>query len=159
MKIKNNSISAENKSAEATKPAPGPSETEATQVVSETAAASGEPQPSQAPAETAASATASASQTTETAPAQETPAQGAQAQGAPAEKPTDMATQLAEAEMKGYLRGRNERIEELMREPAMYERQTAPAATPDGEPSEESSRGSRSEPMILNNRRVSIWDL
>lgn len=143
MKINNNSISAENKSAEAAKPASGSSENAAPQAVTETAATSGEPQTTQEPAE-------------QNTPAmQNTPAE----QEAPAEKQPDMAARLAEAEMKGYLRGRNERIEELMREPTMYERQTAPAAKPDGELPEESSGSSHSEPMILNNRRVSIWDL
>lgn len=57
------------------------------------------------------------------------------------------ALALAEAEQRGYLRGRNERIEELMRAPAPLARSQAPAtATTD------------SEPMILSTPRVSIWD-
>ena len=58
--------------------------------------------------------------------------------------------QLAEAEQRGYLRGRNESIEQLMREPAPLERPSAPLR-----PAAESGE---SAPMILNNPRVSIWD-
>lgn len=60
----------------------------------------------------------------------------------------DWEARLAEAEQKGYLRGRQERIEELMREPAPYQRQGGRTQSPQG----------NSEPMILNNPRVSIWD-
>lgn len=67
--------------------------------------------------------------------------------------PADLETLLADAENRGYLRGRNERISELMREPAVYERQSAapqPSLPPDWQ--------GDSQPMILNNPRVSIWD-
>lgn len=65
----------------------------------------------------------------------------------------DMEAMLAEAEQRGYMRGRNERIEELMNEPAPFARQSSPqrAAEPADPPS-------TSEPLILNNPRVSIWD-
>ena len=65
---------------------------------------------------------------------------------------------IAEAESRGYLRGRNERISELMRQPAVYERQSVPA---DSETSFLASDGDwtgESRPMILNNPHVSIWD-
>lgn len=54
---------------------------------------------------------------------------------------------LAEAEQRGYLRGRNEHIEELMRAPAPLSRRQAPTAA-----------AADSEPMILSTPRVSIWD-
>ena len=83
------------------------------------------------------------------------PADGAQTtpQTPPASVPaTDdsFLRQLAEAEQRGYLRGRNESIEQLMREPAPLERPSAPLR-----PAAESGE---SAPMILNNPRVSIWD-
>lgn len=83
------------------------------------------------------------------------PANGAQTtpQTPPADVPaTDdsFLRQLAEAEQRGYLRGRNESIEQLMREPAPLERPSAPSR-----PEPESGE---SVPMILNNPRVSIWD-
>lgn len=63
------------------------------------------------------------------------------------EAPTVDEKALADAEQRGYLRGRNERIEELMRAPApLSRRQTPTAAAAD------------SEPMILSTPRVSIWD-
>ncbi len=68
----------------------------------------------------------------------------------------DLEQRLAEAENRGYLRGRNERIEELMKEPATLERQPAPpsAATSPGWDDWQAD----SQPMILNNPHVSIWD-
>lgn len=79
---------------------------------------------------------------------------------APAVMTPAMESLIAEAENRGYLRGRNERISELMREPAVYQRQSSPAAAPgdrlltrQGEEWQGDSR-----PMILNNPRVSIWD-
>lgn len=83
------------------------------------------------------------------------PADGAQTtpQTPPAEIPApddSFLRQLAEAEQRGYLRGRNESIEQLMREPAPLERPSAPSR-----PEPESGE---SAPMILNNPRVSIWD-
>ena len=65
----------------------------------------------------------------------------------------DIEARIAEAETRGYLRGRNESIAELMREPAVFERQHAPGTLPPQENREDS------QPMILNNPRVSIWDL
>lgn len=62
----------------------------------------------------------------------------------------DQETLIAEAELRGYLRGRNEAIERLMREPSTLERPTDPAP---GVPSDPDS-----SPMILSNPRVSIWD-
>lgn len=67
------------------------------------------------------------------------------------EEITDIETRLAEAEQRGYLRGRNERIEALMKEPGIFERQS-PAGTPAPDLNPDSS------PMILNNPRISIWD-
>lgn len=69
----------------------------------------------------------------------------------------DIEARIAEAENRGYMRGRNERIAELMRQPALFERQTSPSArdTPGGIAAD--SQGD-SLPMILNNPRVSIWD-
>ncbi len=69
----------------------------------------------------------------------------------------DIEARIAEAENRGYMRGRNERIAELMRQPALFERQTSPSArdAPGGIAAD--SQGD-SLPMILNNPRVSIWD-
>lgn len=61
----------------------------------------------------------------------------------------DIEALIAQAEQRGYLRGRNESIEELMRRPAMMET-IAPAPPSAAEPDE--------EPMILRHRRISIWD-
>lgn len=76
---------------------------------------------------------------------------------------TEIEARIAEAENRGYLRGRNERIDELMREPPALQRpETSNPAGP-----ETSQRGSSSpwhdwqgdsQPMILNNPRISIWD-
>ncbi|MBD5224715.1 MAG: hypothetical protein HDS68_01940 [Bacteroidales bacterium] len=62
----------------------------------------------------------------------------------------DIDALLAEAEQRGYLRGRNERIGQLMEEPGLLERDSnvAPAASPGEEKVE-----------ILRHRRISIWDL
>lgn len=51
----------------------------------------------------------------------------------------DIETLVAAAERRGYLRGRNERIEALMAEPGVWEEHT-------------------SGPAILNRPRRSIWD-
>lgn len=51
----------------------------------------------------------------------------------------DIETLVAEAERRGYIRGRNERIEELMAEPGVWEQP-------------------ESQPEILSRRRRSIWD-
>lgn len=73
----------------------------------------------------------------------------------PQEEPApDYEALIAEAEQRGYLRGRNERIEELMAEPAPFARQNASSRKAAPIPEEFAS----SEPLILNNPRVSIWD-
>lgn len=69
----------------------------------------------------------------------------------------DIEARIAEAENRGYLRGRNERIAELMRQPALFERQTSPSARDAPGAMAADSQGD-SQPMILNNPRVSIWD-
>lgn len=51
----------------------------------------------------------------------------------------DIETLVAEAERRGYIRGRNERIEELMAEPGVWEQP-------------------ESQPEILSRHRRSIWD-
>lgn len=66
---------------------------------------------------------------------------------APAQEAPDIDSLLAEAEQRGYLKGRNERIEQLMKEPTMYQ-QLAPAAPQPPKPSE----------TFLSNLRPSIWD-
>lgn len=71
--------------------------------------------------------------------------------------PLDLEARLAEAETRGYLRGRNERIEQLMREPAIFERQRGHQSIPSSQASGEEWQAD-SQPMILNNPRVSIWD-
>jgi len=60
----------------------------------------------------------------------------------------EMEALIAEAEQRGYMRGRNESIEELMRRPAML--QTIPPA--------DTTIPETDEPMILGNQRISIWD-
>ena len=61
-------------------------------------------------------------------------------------KQTEIEAMLAEAEQRGYLRGRNEQIEKLMASPQIEEAgiEEAPGET---------------YPMILSNIRPSIWDL
>lgn len=75
---------------------------------------------------------------TEAAP-EETPA---------APTPEEIERMVAEAEQRGYLRGRNEQIERLMEAPTGYETETL------GE-----TGYLQGEPMILNSIRPSIWDL
>lgn len=70
----------------------------------------------------------------------------------------DMEARLAEAENRGYLRGRNERIAELMREPAMFERQNLPTGCHGFSTPASSDWQGDSKPMILNSPHVSIWD-
>lgn len=86
-----------------------------------------------------------AAETPESIPAEEAAPETA-GETAP-EVPTVDEKALAEAEQRGYLRGRNERIEELMRAPAPLSRRQAPTAA-----------AADSEPMILSTPRVSIWD-
>ncbi len=61
----------------------------------------------------------------------------------------DIEALIAEAEQRGYLRGRNERIEQLMDEPGLLERDG------NGAPGETESE----KVEILRHRRISIWDL
>lgn len=86
-------------------------------------------------------------------PRQEAPQSAPDATEPPETTEADIEARIAEAETRGYLRGRNESIAELMREPAVFERQHAPGTPPSQENREDS------QPMILNNPRVSIWDL
>ncbi len=62
----------------------------------------------------------------------------------------DMETMLAEAEERGYMRGRNESIAELMKKPGMMERMPARSV--------EEMTDNVDEVMILSRQRVSIWD-
>lgn len=86
-----------------------------------------------------------AAETPESIPAEEAAPETA-GETAP-EAPTVDEKALADAEQRGYLRGRNERIEELMRAPAPLSRRQAPIAA-----------AADSEPMILSTPRISIWD-
>lgn len=61
----------------------------------------------------------------------------------------DIGPLLAEAEHRGYMRGRNERIEQLMEEPGMLERNS----------DSERREGEDEKVEILRHRRISIWDL
>jgi hypothetical protein len=83
----------------------------------------------------------------------------AEAEATPAET-IDWEARLAEAENRGYLRGRNEKIEELMKEPAMFELQTASAteARSRSDWRDGADWQADSQPMILNNPHISIWD-
>lgn len=76
----------------------------------------------------------------------EAPEKPAETEKAPT--PEEIARMIAEAEQRGYLRGRNEQIERLMEAPTGYEAEGA------GEISRISG-----EPMILGSIRPSIWDL
>lgn len=67
--------------------------------------------------------------------------------GAPA--PDDWETKLAEAEQRGYLRGRNESIARLMEAPAMFERST---------PAPDADAPADAAPGFLSRQRVSIWN-
>lgn len=72
----------------------------------------------------------------------ETPPQGVANRGDSGDEPGDgpsVEALVTEAERRGYLRGRNERIERLMAQPGVWE-----------EP--------KSGPTILNRPRRSIWD-
>lgn len=101
--------------------------------------------PSTTPAEAPEATETAATETPESIPAEEA-APETTGETAP-EAPTVDEKALAEAEQRGYLRGRNERIEELMRAPAPLSRRQAPTAA-----------AADSEPMILSTPRVSIWD-
>ena len=60
----------------------------------------------------------------------------------------DLEALIAEAEQRGYLRGRNESIEQLMQTPSGFE-------SPIGVKTTDDTNG---EPLILSNIRPSIWD-
>lgn len=64
-------------------------------------------------------------------------------------KLSEIEALVAEAEERGYLRGRNESIERLMRRPGILEQEPW---------QRETYVQPETEPMILNNPRVSIWD-
>lgn len=91
-------------------------------------------------------------QTKTTQPTVDTAQQSEKPTTAPPPNPEDdprIKSLIDEAEQRGYMRGRNESIEELMRRPGMMERM----------PEERSADPSAdSEPLILSNRRISIWD-
>lgn len=78
----------------------------------------------------------------------------------------DLEAKLAEAEQRGYLRGRNENIADLMRQPGCLQRQSprpdrpASAGLAGGPSADRNAEftDSDSTAMILNNLRVSIWD-
>ena len=61
----------------------------------------------------------------------------------------DIATLVAEAEERGYLRGRNEKIAMEMRSPSLWETMREPEHMPDYE---------KPQPLILNHLRPSVWD-
>ena len=65
------------------------------------------------------------------------------------EKAPDIEALIAEAEQRGYLRGRNERIEELMKTPGQLERDNS------GSPADINIE----TVDILQRERISIWDL
>lgn len=60
--------------------------------------------------------------------------------------PTEVESLVAEAEQRGYVRGRNERIELEMHQPPMW----------NGDVPESNER--ESQPSILNNMRRSVWE-
>ena len=61
----------------------------------------------------------------------------------------DIASLLAEAEERGYLRGRNEKIAMEMRSPSLWETMREPEHKSDRE---------KPQPLILNHLRPSVWD-
>lgn len=83
----------------------------------------------------------------------EMPADPQQLNNSPSETINDtaLAEMLAEAEMRGYLKGRNENIANLMAHDPAWRHESAPddaATSPVDEP----------EILILNHRRHSVWD-
>lgn len=66
----------------------------------------------------------------ETDPEDDAPQSAPEATEPPETTEADIEARIAEAETRGYLRGRNESIAELMREPAVFERQHAPGTPP-----------------------------
>lgn len=67
----------------------------------------------------------------------------------PGPESPDAETALAEAEQRGYLRGRNERISIEMERPSLWEDRNATAAVSDI---------ATDGPMILSSMSRSIWD-
>lgn len=84
------------------------------------------------------------------APANEADRSGAQPPAADDSQGSTLEARLAEAEQRGYLRGRNESIAQLMRQPGMFERMPDARAI--------DTDVSDSEIMVLTRERVSIWD-
>lgn len=89
----------------------------------------------------------------ETEKSETTRTEEAETEAAPEEAPAvptpeEIEQMMAEAEQRGYLRGRNEQIEQLMEAPTGYETETL------GE-----GGHLQGEPMILGNLKPSIWDL
>ncbi len=84
----------------------------------------------------------------------------AESQPEPEPDSPSLLARLEEAENRGYLRGRNERIEELMREPAMFERTDAPASKAAKKTSQTdwADWQADAQPLILNTPHISIWD-
>ncbi|MBQ7041871.1 MAG: hypothetical protein IJN66_04095 [Muribaculaceae bacterium] len=80
----------------------------------------------------------------ETTPSTELPIQTE----VPTQQP-DIATLIAEAEERGYLRGRNEKIAMEMRSPSLWETMREPDDKPEHE---------KPQPLILNHLRPSVWD-
>jgi hypothetical protein len=70
----------------------------------------------------------------------------------------EVEQRVAEAEERGYLRGRNEQIEQLMHSPGVFQR----VADTDGGVAAAATAGNftdnDSEIMVLSHPRVSIWD-
>lgn len=84
----------------------------------------------------------------ETPQAEEAETEAAPEEAPAAPTPEEIEQMVAEAEQRGYLRGRNEQIEQLMEAPTGYETETL------GE-----GGHLKGEPMILGNLKPSIWDL
>lgn len=61
---------------------------------------------------------------------------------------TELQRLLAEAEQRGYMRGRNEAIEHLMQAPALFESATTPAADSTSNPAD----------GFLSGLRPGVWD-
>lgn len=68
-------------------------------------------------------------------------------QPSPSPTPDELAAMLAEAEQRGYLRGRNEQITLAMKAPALWQ-----------EPDNAAGQHDEFQPAILANLRPSIWD-
>lgn len=84
----------------------------------------------------------------ETSQPEEAETEAAPEEAPAAPTPEEIEQMVAEAEQRGYLRGRNEQIEQLMEAPTGYETETL------GE-----SGHLQGEPMILGSLKPSIWDL